>query len=68
MCHFVPPYILKHIADSEAAPEEARQAARRTLLADQGFRERRAQALTSGEAPTVPDDSGIPAAQAPIVS
>jgi len=68
MCHFVPAYILQHIADSEAAPEEARQAAIRTLSADQDFREQRVQALTSGEAPTAPDDSDVSAAQAPIVS
>jgi Zn-dependent metalloprotease len=68
MCHFVPAYILQHIAESEAAPVEARQAAIRTLSADQDFREQRVQALTSGEAPTAPDDSDISAAQAPLVS
>ena len=68
MCHFVPAYILQHIADSEAAPEGARQAAIRTLSADQDFREQRVQALTRGAAPTAPGDSDVPAAQAPIVS
>lgn len=67
MCHFVPAYILQHIADSEAAPGEARQAAIRTLSADQDFRAQRVQALTSGEAPTAPRDSDVPAAQAPTV-
>lgn len=68
MCHFVPAYILQHIADSEAAPEEARRAAIRTLSADQDFREQRLQALASGVAPTVPDDSDVSAGQATIVS
>jgi hypothetical protein len=68
MCHFVPAYILKHIAESEAAPEQARQAAIHTLSADQDFREQRVQGLTSGEAPTAPGDSDVPAAQVPIVS
>ncbi|KAH6612368.1 hypothetical protein C7974DRAFT_476270 [Boeremia exigua] len=68
MCHFVPAYILQHIAQSEAAPEEARQAAIRTLSVDQDFREQRVQALASGEAPTAPESSDVSAAQAPIVS
>ncbi|KIW16043.1 hypothetical protein PV08_06094 [Exophiala spinifera] len=67
MCHFVPAYILQHIAESESAPEEARQVALRTLSADQDFRQQRVQALTSGGAPTLPEDS-VPAAQTPIVS
>ncbi|KAM6523096.1 hypothetical protein FSOLCH5_003715 [Fusarium solani] len=66
-CHFVPTYILQKIAESEAVPDEARQAAITTLSADQHFRERRVQALTSGEAPNTPSDSAVPAAQAPIV-
>lgn len=65
-CHFVPTYILQKIAESEAVPDEARQAAITTLSADQHFRERRVQALTSGEAPNTPSDSAVPAAQAPI--
>ncbi|KAF5131277.1 Extracellular metalloprotease [Metarhizium anisopliae] len=68
MCQFVPAYILENIANSEAAPAEARQAAIRTLSTDQDFRERRVQALASGEAPTAPGDSDVPAAQVPIVS
>lgn len=68
MCHFVPAYVLRHIFGSVAAPEEARRAARRTLTADQDFRQQRVQALTSGVAPTTPGDSDVPAAQAPIVS
>ncbi|RYC80881.1 hypothetical protein BFJ63_vAg16231 [Fusarium oxysporum f. sp. narcissi] len=67
MCHFVPAYVLDNIAKSEAVPEEARQAAIRTLSADQDFRTQRLQALTRGEAATAPGDSDIPAAQAPIV-
>lgn len=67
MCHFVPAYILDNIAKSEAVPEEARQAAIRTLSADQDFREQRLQALTRGEAPTALGDSRVPAAQTPIV-
>ncbi|KAF4447945.1 peptidase M4 thermolysin [Fusarium austroafricanum] len=67
MCHFVPGYVLQKIAESEAIPEEARQAAIRTLSVDQDFREQRVQALTRGEATTAPVDSDIPAAQAPIV-
>jgi hypothetical protein len=51
MCHFVPAYILQHIADSEAAPEEARQAAIRTLSADQGFREQRVCHAKACQAP-----------------
>ncbi|KAH8722628.1 zinc metalloprotease [Phaeosphaeriaceae sp. PMI808] len=66
MCHFVPAYILQHIADSEAAPEEARKAAIRTLSVDQDFREQRAQALTSGEDLIAPEDPEVSAAQEPI--
>jgi hypothetical protein len=51
MCHFVPAYILQHIADSEAAPEEARQAAIRTLSADQDFREQRVCHAKACQAP-----------------
>lgn len=67
MCHFVPVYILKNIAKSEAVPEEARQAAISTLSADQDFRDQRVQALTSGEAPAALGDPKVPAALAPIV-
>jgi Zn-dependent metalloprotease len=65
ICHYVPPHILRHIAQSQAAPEEARQVANRTLSADTAIRDSRIQALASGKAPTAPDDS-ISAAQAPI--
>jgi Zn-dependent metalloprotease len=66
MCQFVPAYILQHIAESQAAPEEARQAAIRTLSADQDVREKRVQTMASGEPPAFPEDSSIPAAQVPI--
>jgi len=68
MCHFVPAYILQHIAESQVAPEEARQAAIRTLSADQDVRAKRVQTMASGEPPAFPEGSSIPAAQAPIVS
>ncbi|KAL7915147.1 hypothetical protein GGI35DRAFT_436176 [Trichoderma velutinum] len=67
MCHYVPPHVLRHIAQSQAIPEEARQAASRTLSADTTFRDRRVQAIASGQTSTATDRS-IPAAQAPFVS
>jgi Zn-dependent metalloprotease len=65
ICHYVPPHVLRHIAQSEAVPEEARQAADRTLSAIKTFRDRRVQALASETAPIAPDNA-IPAAQTPI--
>ncbi|RKK56817.1 hypothetical protein BFJ68_g16481 [Fusarium oxysporum] len=66
MCHFVPAYILDNIAKSEAVPEEARQAASRTLSADQNFRKERMDTL-SREQPTTLGDPEVPTAQLPIV-
>jgi Zn-dependent metalloprotease len=68
MCHFIPAYILQNIVDSGAAPEAARQAALRTLSADQDIRERRVQALESGGSQASLGASSTPAARAPIVS
>ncbi|KAL5351758.1 subtilisin-like protein [Pseudogymnoascus australis] len=65
--HFVPAYVLKHIAGSAAAPEKARQAALRTLSVDQDFRGQRVQALRAAQAPRIPDEPGVSAAQVPIV-
>lgn len=65
-CHFIPAYILKHITESTAAPEEARQAALCTLSVDQNLREQRVQALEAAQAASAADEPGVLAAQAPI--
>lgn len=65
--HFVPAYILKHISESAAAPEKARQAAQRTLSADHNFRGKRVQAQRATQAPSAPDEPRVSAAQVPIV-
>ncbi|KAK6709727.1 hypothetical protein SNK05_004201 [Fusarium graminearum] len=67
MCHFVPGYILENIANSEAIPDKARQAAITTLSADQGFREQRMKVLASDGPPATLRDPNVPAAQTPIV-
>ncbi|CAF3541740.1 unnamed protein product [Fusarium graminearum] len=66
MCHFVPGYILENIANSEAIPDKARQAAITTLSADQGFREQRMKVLASDGPPATLGDPNVPAAQTPI--
>ncbi|KAM0293663.1 hypothetical protein ACHAPM_011575 [Fusarium culmorum] len=66
MCHFVPGYILENIANSEAVPDKARQAAISTLSADQGFREQRMKVLASDGPPATLGDPNVPAAQTPI--
>ncbi len=65
--HFVPAYVLKHIAESAAAPEKARHAAQRTLSADQNFRGQRVQAQRATQAPSATDEPAVSAAQVPIV-
>ncbi|KAL5345790.1 hypothetical protein ACLOAV_009544 [Pseudogymnoascus australis] len=64
--HFVPAYVLKHIAESAAAPEKARHAAQRTLSADQNFRGHRVQAQRATQAPSATDEPAVSAAQVPI--
>ncbi|KAL4723019.1 subtilisin-like protein [Fusarium chlamydosporum] len=56
VCHFVPGYILENIANSQAVPEKARQAAISTLSADQEFREQRMHVLHSDEHSATPGD------------
>jgi Zn-dependent metalloprotease len=68
VCHFVPAYILKHIAESTAAPKEAREAALSTLSIDQDFREQRVQALRATPVASATTAPGPVAAQVPIVS
>lgn len=67
MCHFVPGYILENIANSQAVPEKARQAAISTLSADQGFREHRMHVLASDGHSATPGNPNVPAAQTPFV-
>ncbi|OBT92496.1 Translation initiation factor 3 subunit b [Pseudogymnoascus verrucosus] len=64
--HFVPAYIHKHIAESAAAPDKARQAALRTLSVDQDFRGQRVTASETAAAPCAADEPGVLAAQVPI--
>lgn len=67
-CHFIPAYILKNILEAKAAPDEARTAARRTLVVDQEIREQRVNALEAAPIASVTPPPGILAARAPIVS